>query len=41
MNPPASTQWVLQIVWLVLLAIPMASVAWTVTHGDSFFFVYA
>ncbi len=36
MNPPPSTQWVLQIVWLVLLAIPIACVAWTVTHEEIF-----
>lgn len=36
MNPPPSTQWILQIVWLVLLAIPIACVAWTVTHEEIF-----
>ncbi len=36
MNPPDHTQWVLQIVWLVLLAIPIACVAWTVTHEEIF-----
>jgi hypothetical protein len=36
MSPPDSTQWVLQIVWLVLLAIPIACVAWTVTHEEIF-----
>ena len=35
MTPPAS-QWVLQVVWLVLLAIPIACVAWTVTHEEVF-----
>jgi hypothetical protein len=36
MNPPDSTQWVLQIVWLFLLALPIACVAWTVTHEEIF-----
>jgi hypothetical protein len=36
MAPPGSTQWLLQIVWLVLLAIPIACVAWTVTHEEIF-----
>ena len=36
MNPPDSTQWLLQIVWLLLLAIPIACVAWTVTHEEIF-----
>lgn len=36
MNPPVSTQWLQQIVWLVLLAIPIACVAWTVTHEEIF-----
>jgi hypothetical protein len=36
MNPPPSTQWLLQVVWLVLLAIPIACVAWTVTHEEIF-----
>ncbi len=36
MNPPLSTQWLQQIVWLVLLAIPIACVAWTVTHEEIF-----
>jgi len=36
MNPPDSSQWVLQIVWLLLLAIPIACVAWTVTHEEIF-----
>jgi len=36
MNPPDHSQWVLQIVWLVLLAIPIACVAWTVTHEEIF-----
>jgi hypothetical protein len=33
---PSSTQWILQIVWLLLLAIPIACVAWTVTHEEIF-----
>src|SRR4051795_8542183 len=33
---PSSTQWLLQVVWLVLLAIPIACVAWTVTHEEIF-----
>jgi hypothetical protein len=36
MAPPSSTQWVLQIIWLLLLAIPIACVAWTVTHEEIF-----
>jgi hypothetical protein len=36
MNPPDHTQWALQIVWLILLAIPIACVAWTVTHEEIF-----
>ncbi len=36
MNPPLSAQWLQQIVWLVLLAIPIACVAWTVTHEEIF-----
>lgn len=36
MNPPDSSQWLLQIVWLLLLAIPIACVAWTVTHEEVF-----
>jgi hypothetical protein len=36
MNPPASSQWLLQLVWLVVLAIPIACVAWTVTHEEVF-----
>jgi hypothetical protein len=33
---PSNTQWMLQIVWLLLLAIPIACVAWTVTHEEIF-----
>jgi len=36
MAPPDNTQWILQIVWLLLLAIPIACVAWTVTHEEIF-----
>ncbi|MFL6262226.1 MAG: hypothetical protein ACJ76Y_21225 [Thermoanaerobaculia bacterium] len=36
MAPPPSSQWLLQIVWLLLLAIPIACVAWTVTHEEIF-----
>jgi hypothetical protein len=36
MAPPPSAQWLLQIVWLLLLAIPIACVAWTVTHEEIF-----
>ncbi len=36
MNPPPSSEWLLQIVWLLLLAIPTACVAWTVTHEEVF-----
>jgi hypothetical protein len=36
MSPPDSSQWLLQIIWLVVLAIPVACVAWTVTHEEIF-----
>ena len=36
MAPPDSTQWILQLVWLFVLAIPVACVAWTVTHEEVF-----
>jgi hypothetical protein len=36
MAPPDSTQWLPQIVWLILLAVPIACVAWTVTHEEIF-----
>jgi hypothetical protein len=36
MSPPGSSQWIAQIVWLVILAIPIACVAWTVTHEEIF-----
>ena len=36
MMPPPSTEWMLQLVWLAVLAIPIACVAWTVTHEEIF-----
>ncbi|HSS77798.1 MAG TPA: hypothetical protein VLV54_13780 [Thermoanaerobaculia bacterium] len=36
MNPPDSSQWTLQILWLFVLAVPIACVAWTVTHEEVF-----
>ena len=36
MNPPDSHQWMLQLVWLFVLAVPIACVAWTVTHEEVF-----
>ena len=36
MAAPDSTQWILQLVWLFVLAIPVACVAWTVTHEEIF-----
>jgi hypothetical protein len=36
MHPPDSSQWLLQIVWLAILAIPIACAAWTVTHEEVF-----
>ena len=36
MNPPGSSQWLLQLVWLAVLAVPIACVAWTVTHEEIF-----
>jgi hypothetical protein len=36
MHPPDSSQWLLQIVWLVVLALPIACVAWTITHEEVF-----
>jgi hypothetical protein len=35
-NPPDSSQWLLQLVWLAVLAVPIACVAWTVTHEEVF-----
>ena len=36
MNPPDHTHPSLQFFWLVILAIPVATVAWTVTHEEIF-----
>ncbi len=36
MSPPPSSEWMLQLVWLAVLAIPIACVAWTVTHEEIF-----
>jgi hypothetical protein len=36
MAAPDHTQWILQLVWLFVLAIPIACVAWTVTHEEIF-----
>jgi hypothetical protein len=36
MNPPDSTQWIPQLVWLLVLAVPIACAAWTVTHEEIF-----
>jgi hypothetical protein len=36
MNPPTSSEWALQLVWLFTLALPVACVAWTVTHEEVF-----
>lgn len=36
MAAPDSSQWLLQLVWLFVLAIPVACVAWTVTHEEVF-----
>ena len=36
MAPPDSSQWLLQLFWLLILAIPIACVAWTVTHEEVF-----
>src|SRR4029078_12748576 len=35
-NPPDSTQLWTQVLWLFLLAIPIACIAWTVTHEEVF-----
>jgi hypothetical protein len=35
-HPPDSSQPWLQIVWLLILAVPIACVAWTVTHEEVF-----
>ena len=36
MNPPDSSHLWLQIAWLFVLAVPVACVAWTVTHEEGF-----
>ncbi len=36
MNPPDSSHLWLQIAWLFILAVPVACVAWTVTHEEVF-----
>jgi hypothetical protein len=36
MAAPDSSQWILQLIWLFVLAIPVACVAWTVTHEEIF-----
>lgn len=36
MNPPDSSHWLLQLVWLAVLAVPIACIAWTVTHEEVF-----
>lgn len=36
MNPPGSDQLWQQIVWLFVLAVPVACVAWTITHEEVF-----
>ena len=33
---PPSSEWMLQLVWLFTLALPVACVAWTVTHEEVF-----
>ena len=36
MRPPTSEHLGLQVLWLILLAIPIACVAWTITHEEVF-----
>jgi hypothetical protein len=36
MNPPDSSKWVLQVVWLLTLAVPIACIASTMTHEEVF-----
>ena len=36
MNAPDSSQWWLQLVWLIVLPLPIACIAWTVTHEEVF-----
>lgn len=35
-HPPDSSQWWLQLVWLFVLAVPVACIAWTITHEEVF-----
>ena len=35
-QPPDATHLALQLVWLMVLALPIACVAWTVTHEEVF-----
>ena len=35
-TPPIGSDWVLQLFWLFILALPIACVAWTVTHEEVF-----
>ncbi|MFP5285180.1 MAG: hypothetical protein ACLGI9_05530 [Thermoanaerobaculia bacterium] len=35
-DPPSGSDWVLQLFWLFTLALPVACVAWTVTHEEVF-----
>lgn len=35
-TPPIGSDWVLQLFWLFTLALPVACVAWTVTHEEVF-----
>ncbi len=35
-TPPVGSDWVLQLFWLFTLALPVACVAWTVTHEEVF-----
>lgn len=36
MGAPDSSQWLLQLFWLLILPLPIACVAWTVTHEEVF-----
>jgi hypothetical protein len=36
MRAPSAGQWWLQLVWLAVLAIPVACIAWTITHEEIF-----
>jgi len=35
-DAPSGSDWMLQLFWLFILALPVASVAWTVTHEEVF-----